>query len=144
MWKWKGMDRTCHRLNEQRRKDRSLPAENTLLSQSNYFEYAGAAGGGSIVLVPFRVGASSIYEKRRWAVRQHCRSILGYRCSHVCKSCCLSRNGTGSTVTFAHMEEIDLCWRMKRAGYKIMCCPASVVYHIGGGTLPKTTAGRYT
>ncbi|HRI20642.1 MAG TPA: glycosyltransferase family 2 protein [Panacibacter sp.] len=38
---------------------------------------------------------------------------------------------------FAHMEEIDLCWRMQLAGYKIMCCPASVVYHVGGGTLPK-------
>lgn len=38
---------------------------------------------------------------------------------------------------FAHMEEIDLCWRMQLAGYKLKCCPASVVYHIGGGTLPK-------
>lgn len=38
---------------------------------------------------------------------------------------------------FAHMEEIDLCWRMQLAGYAIKCCPASVVYHIGGGTLPK-------
>lgn len=37
---------------------------------------------------------------------------------------------------FAHMEEIDLCWRMKNAGKKIMVCPSSVVYHIGGGTLP--------
>lgn len=38
---------------------------------------------------------------------------------------------------FAHQEEIDLCWRMQRAGYKVYCCPASVVYHVGGGTLPK-------
>lgn len=38
---------------------------------------------------------------------------------------------------FAHMEEIDLCWRIKNAGYKIKINPASVVYHIGGGTLPK-------
>ena len=38
---------------------------------------------------------------------------------------------------FAHMEEIDFCWRIKNAGYKIKCCPQSVVYHIGGGTLPK-------
>jgi GT2 family glycosyltransferase len=38
---------------------------------------------------------------------------------------------------FAHMEEIDLCWRMQRAGYTIMVCPQSVVYHVGGGTLPK-------
>ncbi len=37
---------------------------------------------------------------------------------------------------FAHMEEIDLCWRLKNSGYKIMVCPQSVVYHVGGGTLP--------
>jgi GT2 family glycosyltransferase len=36
---------------------------------------------------------------------------------------------------FAHMEEIDLCWRMKNAGHKIMYCPDAVVYHVGGGTL---------
>lgn len=38
---------------------------------------------------------------------------------------------------FAHMEEIDFCWRIRNAGYKIKVNPASVVYHIGGGTLPK-------
>lgn len=38
---------------------------------------------------------------------------------------------------FAHQEEIDFCWRMQRAGYKVYCCPQSVVYHVGGGTLPK-------
>ncbi len=38
---------------------------------------------------------------------------------------------------FAHQEEIDLCWRIQLAGYKIYVQPASVVYHVGGGTLPK-------
>ena len=38
---------------------------------------------------------------------------------------------------FAHQEEIDLCWRIQLAGYKIYSCPSSVVYHIGGGTLPR-------
>jgi GT2 family glycosyltransferase len=38
---------------------------------------------------------------------------------------------------FAHQEEIDLCWRIQLAGYKIYSCPASVVYHVGGGTLPR-------
>jgi GT2 family glycosyltransferase len=33
------------------------------------------------------------------------------------------------------MEEIDLCWRLKNMGYKVMYCPQSVVYHVGGGTL---------
>ncbi|MBL7825260.1 MAG: riboflavin biosynthesis protein RibF [Saprospiraceae bacterium] len=36
---------------------------------------------------------------------------------------------------FAHNEEIDLCWRLKRAGYSVKCIPQSVVYHLGGGTL---------
>ena len=43
---------------------------------------------------------------------------------------------------FAHMEEIDFCWRMKNLGYKIYCCPQSKVYHIGGGTLPKSSARK--
>ena len=38
---------------------------------------------------------------------------------------------------FAHQEEIDLCWRMQLFGYKIYVQPKSVVYHVGGGTLPK-------
>lgn len=40
---------------------------------------------------------------------------------------------------FAHMEEIDLCWRLKNLGYKIFYCPAATVYHVGGGTLNKTS-----
>jgi GT2 family glycosyltransferase len=38
---------------------------------------------------------------------------------------------------FAHQEEIDLCWRIQLAGHKIYSCPAAVVYHVGGGTLPR-------
>ncbi len=38
---------------------------------------------------------------------------------------------------FAHQEEIDLCWRIQLAGYKLSSCPQSVVYHVGGGTLPR-------
>jgi len=38
---------------------------------------------------------------------------------------------------FAHQEEIDLCWRLRSRGYRIVCIPDSVVYHVGGGTLPK-------
>ena len=41
---------------------------------------------------------------------------------------------------FAHMEEIDLCWRLKNRGYKIMYCPHSTVYHVGGGTLSVESA----
>lgn len=37
---------------------------------------------------------------------------------------------------FAHMEEIDLCWRIRQAGWRIVAVPASTVYHLGGGSLP--------
>lgn len=40
---------------------------------------------------------------------------------------------------FAHMEEIDLCWRMHRVGYTVAVVPDSSVYHVGGGTLPNNT-----
>lgn len=40
---------------------------------------------------------------------------------------------------FAHMEEIDLCWRMKNTGHKIYVVPASTVFHVGGGTLNKVS-----
>lgn len=39
---------------------------------------------------------------------------------------------------FAHQEEIDLCWRLQNNGYKIYCTTQSVLYHLGGGTLPKS------
>ncbi|MBQ8866140.1 MAG: glycosyltransferase family 2 protein [Bacteroidaceae bacterium] len=38
---------------------------------------------------------------------------------------------------FAHMEEIDLCWRLRSRGRSIVCIPQSVVYHVGGATLNK-------
>ncbi|GAA4313958.1 glycosyltransferase family 2 protein [Compostibacter hankyongensis] len=38
---------------------------------------------------------------------------------------------------FAHMEEVDLCWRLQRAGYRVLYCPDGIVYHVGGGSLPQ-------
>ncbi len=43
---------------------------------------------------------------------------------------------------FAHMEEIDFCWRLKNHDYKIMYCPCSTVFHVGGGTLPKISSRK--
>jgi GT2 family glycosyltransferase len=39
---------------------------------------------------------------------------------------------------FAHNEEIDLCWRLRIRGRRVVCLPESYVYHVGGGTLPKS------
>lgn len=41
---------------------------------------------------------------------------------------------------FAHMEEIDLCWRIRNHGYRIVAEPRSTVFHVGGGTLPKNNS----
>ena len=43
---------------------------------------------------------------------------------------------------FAHQEEIDLCWRLRARGYKIVCVPQSVVYHVGGASLPKQNSRK--
>ena len=44
---------------------------------------------------------------------------------------------------FAHMEEIDYCWRLQLEGYRVCCVPQSVVYHLGGGTLPKNSPWKF-
>lgn len=43
---------------------------------------------------------------------------------------------------FAHMEEIDLCWRLKRLGHKVYYCGSSTVYHVGGGTLASSNPAK--
>lgn len=43
---------------------------------------------------------------------------------------------------FAHQEEIDLCWKINNLGYRIICVPASVIYHVGGGSLPQGNARK--
>jgi GT2 family glycosyltransferase len=43
---------------------------------------------------------------------------------------------------YLHMEEIDLCWRLQRHGYRVQVEPASVVYHIGGASLPQGDARK--
>ena len=43
---------------------------------------------------------------------------------------------------FAHMEEIDFCWRAKNVGYRIMYCGKSTIYHVGGGSLPKSAVRK--
>ena len=43
---------------------------------------------------------------------------------------------------FAHQEEIDLCWRLRSRGHQIVCIPESVVYHVGGASLPKSNSRK--
>ncbi len=63
---------------------------------------------------------------------------------HWATGACLCIRSTDYTAAggldprfFAHNEEIDLCWRLRIQGRKIFCVPQSIVYHVGGGTLPQ-------
>jgi GT2 family glycosyltransferase len=103
------------------------------------FEYAGAAGGWLDYLgYPFARGRvfddceedSGQYDQAEpifWA--SGAAMFIRARLFH--------EMGGLDTYFFAHQEEIDLCWRLQLAGYKVYSCPKSVVYHVGGGTLPK-------
>jgi GT2 family glycosyltransferase len=54
----------------------------------------------------------------------------------IVKSEAWTKCGGFDTDFFAHMEEIDLCWRFQKAGYRVCFIPDSLIYHVGGGTLP--------
>lgn len=103
------------------------------------FEYAGAAGGW--------IDAFG-YPFNRGRVFEHCEPDAGQYntvekifwasgAAFVIRSNVFHEMEGFDDFLFAHQEEIDLCWRMQLAGYHIYCCPKAVVYHVGGGTLPK-------
>ncbi len=118
-------------------------AQPKIMSQSeayrDEFEYAGAAGGYIDKYgYPFCRGRlfqhleidHGQYDDSReifWATG----ACMFVRAEHYHKL------GGFDDDFFAHMEEIDLCWRLKNQDYKVMYCWQSTVYHVGGGTLPK-------
>ena len=107
--------------------------------QRGRFEYAGAAGG---LLdrygYPFcrgRILSRVAEDKGQYDTIQDVFWITG--------ACLMVRSGLWKQLGglddrfFAHMEEIDLCWRLQLAGYRVTVVPDSLVYHVGGGTLPQ-------
>jgi GT2 family glycosyltransferase len=107
--------------------------------QRDQFEYAGAAGGYLDRMgYPFCRGR--IFEETEIDTGQYddIREVFwaSGACMFIRSSVFHDCHGFDESF-FAHMEEIDLCWRMKNRGYKIMVHPESVVFHIGGGTLSK-------
>jgi GT2 family glycosyltransferase len=103
------------------------------------FEYAGAAGGWIDCLgYPFARGRIfDICETDSGQYNDIQRIFWASGAALFLRAKLFYEAGGFETYFFAHMEEIDLCWRMQLLGYHIYACPASVVYHIGGGTLPK-------
>jgi len=112
--------------------------------QKDFFEYAGAAGGWIDLLgYPFSRGrVFDVCEKDKAQYNDNAEVFWATGASMFVRASVFNEMNGFDSFFFAHMEEIDLCWRMQLAGYKIMCCPASVVYHVGGGTLPKGDPGK--
>ncbi len=104
------------------------------------FEYAGAAGGFMDWLgYPFCRGR--IFETLEQDQGQYNESIPVFWATGAAmciRSEAFKQIGGFDERFFAHMEEIDLCWRLQNKGWKIYAIPESVVYHVGGGTLAST------
>ena len=102
------------------------------------FEYAGAAGG---LLdrygYPFCRGrALQVVEKDQGQYDDPADVFWISGACLMVRSRLWKKLGGLDDRFFAHMEEIDLCWRLQLAGYKVTVVPRSRVFHIGGGTLP--------
>ncbi|HTM99589.1 MAG TPA: glycosyltransferase family 2 protein [Pedobacter sp.] len=105
--------------------------------QKNQFEYAGAAGG-FMDLHAFPFCRGRIFDQVENDNGQYESTIDIFWASgaafFIKSKAWKEVNGLDADL-FAHMEEIDLCWRLKNLGYRIACCPKTEVYHLGGGTL---------
>ncbi len=105
------------------------------------FEYAGASGGFIDYLgYPFCRGRilSNVEEDRgQYDNRRDIFWASG--AAMCCRREVFESLGGFDEDFFAHMEEIDLQWRMQLAGWRIVVEPKSVVYHLGGGTLPASS-----
>lgn len=107
--------------------------------KKTHFEYAGAAGGFIDKYgYPFcqgRIFNNLEEDKNQYNIPREIFWASG-ACMVVRSKVYKELNGLDNTF-FAHMEEIDLCWRIINHGYKIYYCPDSEIYHMGGGTLNK-------
>jgi hypothetical protein len=104
------------------------------------FEYAGAAGG-FIDKFGYPFCRGRIFDTVEQDKGQYDYNSEIFWASGAClfiRADIFHRVGGFDADFFAHMEEIDLCWRIKNLGYKIMYAHKSVVYHVGGGTLNKS------
>ena len=103
----------------------------------NKFEYAGASGGYIDTLgYPYcrgRIFSDIEEDNNQYDDIKEVFWASG-ACLFVRSELFQEVNGFDNDF-FAHQEEIDLCWRLKNSGYKVMVNPQSVVYHVGGGTL---------
>jgi len=107
----------------------------------NDFEYAGAAGGFIDKYgYPFCRGRIlNTIESDQGQYNESIDVFWATGASLVVRAEIFNKVGGLDDDFFAHMEEIDLCWRLKNMGYRIVYNPESVIYHVGGGTLPNNS-----
>lgn len=110
-----------------------------ILSYHNrdHFEHAGAAGC-FIDKYGYPFCRGRILNKVEKDTGQYDSQINVFWSSGACmivRSEAWKKCGGFDDAFFAHMEEIDLCWRFHKAGYRVCFLPDSVIYHVGGGTL---------
>jgi len=108
--------------------------------QRNLFEYAGAAGG-YIDKYGYPFCKGRMFETLEEDKGQYDGIHEIFWATGAClaiKAEIFKQAGGFDAYFFAHQEEIDLCWRLHHIGYKIYCTTESVIYHLGGGTLPKS------
>ncbi|MGD9976883.1 MAG: glycosyltransferase family 2 protein [Bacteroidales bacterium] len=107
-------------------------------SRTSYFEYAGAAGG-YIDRFGYPFCRGRVLSSVEVDQNQYNGAMQVFWASGACmfvRSSAYSRTGGLDNRFFAHMEEIDLCWRFINNGYTVWSIPESKVFHVGGGTLP--------
>ena len=106
-------------------------------SNKNTFEHAGASGGYlDINYYPFCRGRIlDIFEEDKGQYNGKTEIFWATGASLLIRSDVFKEVGGFDEAFFAHMEEIDLCWRIKKKGYKFMVEPSSIIYNVGGGTL---------
>ncbi|MDR1584217.1 MAG: glycosyltransferase family 2 protein [Prevotellaceae bacterium] len=106
-----------------------------------FFEYAGACGGFidkyGYTFCRGRILDSVEEDKGQYDDIMHVFWATG--AALMIRSGLFHQAGGLDGSFFAHMEEIDLCWRLQLMGYKVANVPASVVYHVGGGALPSNS-----
>lgn len=113
-------------------------------SNKNRFEYAGAAGG-YLDIFGYAFCKGRLFEEMENDQGQYNGTYEVFWASGAClfiKRKAFLQAGGFDESFFAHMEEIDLCWRLQLLGYKILAVNSSEVYHLGGGTLQKVNAQK--
>ncbi len=104
---------------------------------NEYFEYAGASGGflDSLSYPYCRGRIFDTIEKDEGQYDNVADVDWVSGAAFIIRRTLFEELGGFDQSFFAHQEEIDLCWRIRRNGYKLAVIPSSVVYHLGGGTL---------